>query len=126
MLKSREELAETMWTIICIFGFFFIYSLSTPTNVKGETYLYFYPVYESTTLRAFFILGTWMWIYLINYHLSVVANSKFTEKWYNVIVGSSLYVYISHYLWIMIVMRAVTIHSNFTFGGNVIFAFVFT
>jgi hypothetical protein len=74
MKKSREELADSMWTIVCIYGFFFIYSLSTPTNVEGETYLYFYPVYQNVTLRTFFIMGTWMWIYLINFQMAMLAN----------------------------------------------------
>ena len=35
MQKSREELAKTMWTIVGIFGFFFVYSITSPTNVDG-------------------------------------------------------------------------------------------
>lgn len=126
MLKSREELARTMWTIVAVFVFFFAYSISSPTNVDGQGYLFYYPIYEDATLRAFFIVGTWVWLYLVCYHLSVVANEKFSEKWYNLIVGSSMYVYVSHYFWLMVVMRASVIHTNFTFVGNVCFVFVFT
>jgi len=115
-----------MWTIVMTFGFFFTYSLTSPTNIYGQGYLFYYPIYNSLTLRCLFSVGTWMWLYLICYHLSVVANSKFDEKWYNLIVGSSMYVYVFHYFWLSIVLRAVLVFTNFTFAGNASFAFIFT
>lgn len=126
MAQARKELAETMWTIFAMWNFFFYYSLTSPTSITGQGYLFYYPIYKSASLRCFFILGTWMWLYLLCYHLSVVANSKFSDKWYDLIVGSSMYVYVSHYFWLAIISRAVLYFADFGFAGNVAFAFVFT
>jgi hypothetical protein len=44
-----------------------------------------------------------MWIFFIAWMMHSIANSKFNERIYNLLSGSSLYAYISHYFFIIII-----------------------
>ena len=44
-----------------------------------------------------------MWLYLIDYHMSVIANKVFSQFWYDLINGGSYFLYASHYVWIAII-----------------------
>lgn len=51
--------------------------------------------------------GTWLWVYVISWTMHWVANKKFNEYTYRILTASSLYAYLSHYLYIILI--AVTI-----------------
>ena len=44
-----------------------------------------------------------MWIYLVSWLMQYVANKKFNETAYKYLAGSSLYAYLSHYFFIIII-----------------------
>lgn len=44
-----------------------------------------------------------MWIYFISWTMHHIANKKFNETGYNLVTGSSLYAYLSHYFFIILI-----------------------
>ena len=126
MTKSRQELSQTMWSIAMVFGFWFMHSMTSPTNVTDQGYLFFYPIYPVTTLQSLHTTGTFMWLYIVNWQMEMTANSKFSEYWYDLIIGSSLYLYITHYFWLAIICKLITWNCNFSFTGNVFFNLILT
>ena len=49
------------------------------------------------------MIGTWFWLYCVVLVCQHLLNSKFNKRWYNLIIGSSMYIYVSHYFWIVLV-----------------------
>lgn len=44
-----------------------------------------------------------MWIYFLTWTLHHIANKKFSDRAYNLLAGSSLYAYLSHYFFIILI-----------------------
>jgi hypothetical protein len=84
-----------------------IYSLSSPQNYSSTGFLFFYPLYSDFTIMCLYTTGTWMFLYIISWIMQVIANKKFNDYAYRVLSGSSLYAYLSHYFFILVI--AVTI-----------------
>lgn len=58
--------------------------------------------------------------------MSKIANKEFDKKWYDLIVGSSLYAYLFHYLFLSIVTRMCVLQLDMGFVANVIVNFILT
>jgi hypothetical protein len=56
-----------------------------------------------------------MWIYFISWTMHSVANKKFNETTYNLVTGSSLYAYLSHYFFIILIAVMVIRPYKITF-----------
>jgi hypothetical protein len=65
--------------------------------------LFFYPLYSDYTIQCFYTTGTWMWIFAVTWVMQAFANKKFNESAYNLLAGSSLYAYVSHYFFIIMI-----------------------
>jgi peptidoglycan/LPS O-acetylase OafA/YrhL len=124
--ESRAKMANTMWTPFAIVSFFLVYSLCTPTNVSTQGYLFFYPLYDLTTLQHFHTIGTWMAIYLTDYHMAIIANQVFDQKWYELIIGCSYYLFLSHYFWITVFAKLFLTYVVLGFAANVALSLLFT
>ena len=61
---------------------------------------------------SLYTTGTWMFVYMISWVMQHIANKKFDDYWYRVLSGSSLYAYLSHYFFILVI--AVTIVRPFS------------
>jgi len=107
MKKRRNELADSIITPCAIVFALFFYSITSPMVYSNMGHLFFYPLYSSYPLQCLYTCGTWMWVFSIIWMMPLVGNDKFNETAYNLICGSSLYAYVSHYFFI--VMIAVTI-----------------
>jgi len=107
MKKKRNELADSIITPCAIVFALFFYSITSPMVYSNMGHLFFYPLYSSYPLQCLYTCGTWMWVFSIIWMMALVGNDKFNETAYNLICGSSLYAYVSHYFFI--VMIAVTI-----------------
>jgi len=44
-----------------------------------------------------------MWIFAVTWVMQAFANKKFNESAYNLLAGSSLYAYVSHYFFIIMI-----------------------
>lgn len=107
MLRTRRELSKTSLAPAMIIIGTLIYALSSPQNYSNTGFLFFYPLFSDFTIMSFYTTGTWMFVYIISWVMHLVANKKFNDYAYRVLSGSSLYAYLSHYFFILVV--AVTI-----------------
>lgn len=103
------ELKDTLLVPFMIFIFFLQYSYTVPTAREGQGFVFTYPIYDRTEFQIIHCIGTWFWIFVIMLACSYVLNSKFNEKWYgyDLWVGSSMYIYISHYFFMMIPVKMI-------------------
>ena len=51
-------------------------------------------------------------------------NKKFSDKIYDLFVNSSMWAYLSHYLWIMIIVHYFCRPLGISFAGHVIFSVI--
>lgn len=102
MIKKRGELSESMITPVAIVGGLLFYSITSPMVYSNMGHLFFYPLYSNYSLQCLYTSGTWMWLYSIIWMMALVGNDKFNDTAYNLICGSSLYAYVSHYFFILI------------------------
>lgn len=101
-MKYRAELAKTLLAPLSVGLWYCLYSFTSPMNHSDTGFLFYYPLYFTNTYQCSFIIGTWQWVYLLVWVMKEIANEKFNEFAYNLIVGSSMWAYISHYIFIVI------------------------
>ena len=102
MLKKRGEWAETALAPCAIVFFLLAYSITSPTVYGDMGHLFFYPIYKAYPMQCLYTTGTWLWLYSIIWIMAKIGNDKFNPWVYNVLCGSSLYAYVSHYFFILI------------------------
>jgi hypothetical protein len=81
-----------------------IIAVSTPSGNTREGFLFFYPIYEPTWLQNLHTLGGYFWVY----YWSKTAQSLFDTDFggsflFKFMTEVSMYGYLSHYLWIMLI-----------------------
>jgi hypothetical protein len=103
MVKKRSEIGETVMAPIAIVLFIFLYALTSPMNYSAMGHLFFYPLYGTFGLQCLYTTGTWIWLTTIIWIMAHIANKKFNETIYNYVSGSSLYAYVSHYFFILLI-----------------------
>lgn len=107
MMRSRIRLSKTVAAPASILFFIFLYALSSPQNYQQTGFLFFYPLYSDYSIMCLYTSGTWTWIYLLTWILHAVANKKFNDIAYKLLTGSSLYAYLSHYFFIIVIAVSV-------------------
>ena len=65
--------------------------------------MFFYPLYSDFSIQCLYTSGTWMWIYAVTWTMQAFANKIFNETFYKLVSGSSLYAYVSHYFFIIMI-----------------------
>ena len=103
MMRTRNKLAKTVWAPLAVLFGILLYALSCPMNYSETGFLFFYPLYSDYTIQCLYTTGTWMWVYLVTWLMHYVANKKFNDTAYKLLAGSSLYAYLSHYLFIILI-----------------------
>jgi len=103
MMRTRNEIAKTSLTPCCIVIFLFLYAVSSPMNYKETGFLFFYPLYSDYTIQCLYTTGTWVWVYTITWMMHAFANKKFNNTTYKLVTGSSMYAYVSHYFFIIMI-----------------------
>jgi len=88
---------------VFVVGCILLYSLTCPMNYSDMGHLFFYPLYGTYGLRCLYTTGTWLWVYNIIWLMHKIGNDKFNDSVYNYVCGSSLYAYLSHYFFILII-----------------------
>lgn len=59
-----------------------------------------------------------MWLYIVDYQISQIGTFKFLPEWYDLLIGCSYYLYISHYLWLAIIVKGILIKFDLSFTTN--------
>jgi hypothetical protein len=101
-MKYRAELSKTMLAPMSVGLWFCLYSYTSPMNHTETGFLFYYPLYFKFESQCSFIFGTWQWVYVLVWVMKEISNEKFNDYAYDLIVGSSMWAYISHYIFIVI------------------------
>ena len=123
MLKIRRELGDSLWAPAMVGMGLFLYAICSPMNYGGLGQLFFYPLYDDYTLQCLYTTGTWTFVFTIVWVMAIVGNDKFNETFYKYFCGSSLYAYLSHYFWI--ILLSVTIVRPYHLGFPEAFCIMF-
>jgi hypothetical protein len=103
ILQRRAEIAKTLYAAFILITFSIVVSLTSPTVSKNEGDFYSYPLYEPTWLQCTYTLGSYWWVYLLGWWCQEVSNEKYDDWWYKFLNDCSMWGYLSHYLWIVVV-----------------------
>lgn len=125
-LAHRGNLSETLMVPFAVLLFFITYALSAPTNQNKIGDPFSYPLYTTHWLQMAYTIGSWNWIYINIWVAIAFMNSKFNEYGYKLINGSSMWAYVSHYLFIVIVEKFVVRANGMTFVPAFLTAFSLT
>ena len=99
-IRTRSVLANTIVAPLSVGGFYILMSMTSPMNHSDTGFLFYYPIYFGYLYQSFYVVGTWQWVYVLVWIMKEIANQKF--KGYDLIVGSSMWAYMSHYFFIVI------------------------
>ena len=80
-------------------------ALFSPTVHEAEGFLFYYPLYIPKWLQSFYTCGSFYLVYINIWYAKRIYNSKFSERWYQILVGGSMWAYLTHYLWIIIFVK---------------------
>jgi hypothetical protein len=103
MVKARREWGDTMLAPVSVIFFIFMYAITSPMNYSNMGHLFFYPLYSDYWLQCLYTSGTWIWVYSIIWVMAWIANDKFNDTIFNYVVGSSMFAYLSHYFYILLI-----------------------
>ena len=115
MKKSRDVIGDSTMAPVSIVLFLFMYSLTSPMNYSNMGHLFFYPLYTDFSMQCLFTTGTWLWVFSIIWVMAWIANDKFNDTIFNYVTGSSLYAYLSHYFFILLISVLVVRPYKMTF-----------
>lgn len=103
MMRTRQYLGNTVLAPSMIVIFLFLYAVSCPMNYTQTGFLFFYPLYTDYTIQCMYTTGTWVWVYLVTWIMHAFCNKEFNKTTYKLITGSSMYAYVSHYFFIIMI-----------------------
>jgi len=103
MMRTRKSLGNTVMAPACIVCFLFLYAISSPMNYTQTGFLFFYPLYTDYTTQCLYTTGTWCWVYVVTWMMHAFANKEFNKTTYKLLTGSSMYAYVSHYFFIIMI-----------------------
>jgi hypothetical protein len=55
--------------------------------------------------------------------MKIISNEKFSDRIYDIVVGGSMYAYITHYFWIVVVVNKVVLPYKLDFTAGVFTTF---
>jgi len=103
MMRQRNKMGNTVWAPAIVCMGVLLYALSSPSNYSQTGFLFFYPLYSDYTIQCLYTSGTWLWVFFVSWMMHAIANKKFNDTAYKLLSGSSLYAYLSHYFFIIVI-----------------------
>jgi hypothetical protein len=126
LTKCYEENSKTLLMPVCFFLFGFNLALASPTIHTNEGFLFFYPLYTPLWAQNLHSFGSFYYTYLMIWYTKIISNEKFDDRVYQIYVGGSMQAYITHYLWIVLVVKMVVLPYKMDFSAGVLTTFIGT
>jgi hypothetical protein len=124
--KCYEENSKTI-LMPCMFILFGLnLAFASPTVYHNEGFLFFYPLYAPKWAQNFHVFGSFYYTYLLQWYMKLISNDIFNKRIYDIVVGGSMYAYIMHYLWIVIMVNYFVLPYKLDFSAAVVVTFVGT
>jgi hypothetical protein len=93
----------------------FMISITTPSVTTREGFLFYYPIYEPVWLQNSYTLGGYFWIFFYAWLIQNNLNSDFGGTFYKFMNDCSMWAYVSHYMWIVLINHFIVRKYNLTF-----------
>jgi len=84
-------------------------------NYSNMGHLFFYPLYTDYWLKCLYTSGTWIWVYAIIWTMAWMANDKYNDTIFKYVTGSSMFAYLSHYFYILLISVLIVRPNKMTF-----------
>ena len=98
--------------------------MTCPIQSRDHGNLFMFPLYPETYQQTLFTLGSWCWVYFLIFAASKTINQKFTQSHYELVQGSAMWTYISHYTLILFAGRLTIMNAQFSFAMNTLAMFL--
>jgi len=102
-LKERDQIMSTWKTpflaILCVS----IMAATSPSVNANEGDIFYYPLYEVKWLMNSYTIGSFFFVYYLSMLFHSICNTKFDPKVYKFVNGQSMWGYLSHYFWLIII-----------------------
>lgn len=105
MSMCYEEYSKTILMPFMFMFFGLNLSLNSPTIYHNEGFLFYYPLYTPTWAQCFHSAGSFFYTYYLTWYMKYISNEIFNKRVYDIVVGGSMYAYLLHYLWIVIMVN---------------------
>jgi len=119
-------LSDSLLAAFAVGFWYVIYTITCPTNHSDTGFLFYYPIYFQLPYQSFYTTGSWLWIYTLTWVGSKISNKIFNQFAYDLIVGSSMWAYLSHYLFISIAANFIIRPFEINFLVALVVILVFT
>jgi len=108
MIESRKAIMDSAFAAFSGGLFLLAYAITCPTNYSAVGGLWYYPLMTAYSQQCFYSTGTWLWLYATTWYMEQNANKQFNPTLYHIVCDSALWTYVSHYLWIMLLVTCIT------------------
>jgi len=126
LTKCYEENSKTILMPFMFLVYGLNLSLNSPTIHTNEGFLFYYPLYTPTWAQCFHSAGSFYYTYFLTWYMKVISNEVFNKRVYDIVVGGSMYAYILHYLWIVIVVNNCVLPFNLHYPKAVLVTYIGT
>ena len=116
MIKTRDNILNSLASLFVMGWLVAMIAWTSPTVTQNEAFIFFYPLYEPTWVQNNYVLGSFFWVYFYSWLALAYLNAEYDVFWYKFINGSSMWAYLSHYMWIVIVCQIFVRPFNMDFG----------
>eukprot|EP00744_Colponema_vietnamica_P005531 GILI01008098.1.p1 GENE.GILI01008098.1~~GILI01008098.1.p1 ORF type:complete len:532 (-),score=139.27 GILI01008098.1:1383-2978(-) len=88
------------WKPLGLFVLFGLIGVTSPTTERNVGYLFTFPLYEDPFFRFCYLIGSYLFIYLLTRWGEMFYNEKLSEWQYRHLTQSSVVVYVFHWLFL--------------------------
>ena len=124
--KIYEAFLESPANVLFGAVFFLIFAHTCPQVETGQGFLFYFPIYDNFVLQSLFIAGSFFWVFTMNWLGSLMNKDQRKTKFYKITVTPTLWTYVSHYLWLVIVAVYVINEININIPLSVLVLFTLT
>lgn len=103
-----------------------VVAVTAPTVTQNEGFLWYYPLYHAKFMQHIFTFGGWYWVYYYCFLCSSLINKKYNDEIFNWINGVSLWGYVSHYMWLVLVVAYIIKPFKISLGWAIFLNFFIT
>ena len=103
---------------LSIGAWFLSYALTCPTNHSDTGFLFYFPIYFGFLYQCLYVFGSWLWVYTLMWIGKIVITEK--GVFYDTVVGSGMWAYVSHYLFIVLSSQYIVRPLNLGYYAAVI------
>lgn len=101
----KEGEKHKKWKPIGLFLLILFLAVCAPGSDYKTGSFWVYPEYTTPLMRGLYVLGGWLWIFLVLKYCQNLYNELLDERQYNFLLRSTMLTYLFHWLFLEIANR---------------------